>query len=111
MFDIEYNDFWMDAWGRQPPELSLAKAVAESAIREAPIPIPIFEHRFIPAEPCIAGNPVFSIVQTDIIVYGSDLLTYLRHEFESGFKDLESGPHRIRTWSDLVDANAKRRGF
>jgi hypothetical protein len=38
-------------------------------------------HRMMPAEPHLSGNPVFSVHQTDIIVYGKDLRDYLTHEF------------------------------
>jgi hypothetical protein len=35
----------------------------------------------MPAEPHLPGNPVFSVHQTDIIVYGLDLYEYLHNEF------------------------------
>ena len=42
-------------------------------VDQAPKLIPVFSHRFLVAEPCRAGNPVISIHQSDIIVYGVDL--------------------------------------
>ena len=51
-------------------------------VRDAPELIPIYGHRAIPAEPPEAGNPVFSIVQTDVMVYGSNLHEYLINEFK-----------------------------
>ncbi|WP_437732055.1 SMI1/KNR4 family protein [Sorangium sp. So ce1335] len=106
-FDIEHNAFWWDAWGVRPSGLPEALQIARAAVAEAPRLIPIRGHRYIPAEPALAGNPVFSVYQTDIICYGSDLATYLRREFHRP-------PHadaareevrRIRFWSELVDAN------
>ena len=35
----------------------------------------------LPDAPHEPGNPVFSVQQTDIIVYGTDLRDYLAHEF------------------------------
>jgi len=35
----------------------------------------------IPDRPHLSGNPVFSVHQTDIICYGTDLRDYFLHEF------------------------------
>jgi hypothetical protein len=43
--------------------------------------IPIYGHRYLVGEPCCAGNPVLSVHQSDIIVYGRDLREYLLREF------------------------------
>lgn len=81
VFDIEYNGFWLPEWGPRPPSLADAKRVAEQLVAAAPKLIPVFLHRMMPAEPHLPGNPVFSVHQTDIIVYGTDLRDYLTHEF------------------------------
>lgn len=66
-------------------------------------------HRYLPAEPCEAGNPVLSVHQTDIIVYGHDLRAYLRNEMTDSIEQrdraMASAPaHRpIRFWSEIVD--------
>lgn len=106
-FDIKNNAFWLDAWGARPSELPEAIRIARAVVAEAPRLIPIAGHRYIPAEPELAGNPVFSVYQTDIIYYGSDLATYLRHEFHriSHVDAVREEMRRIRFWSDLVDAN------
>jgi hypothetical protein len=49
----------------------------------------------MPDEPQGAGNPVFSVHQTDIIYYGFDLADYLRHEFN--LPGREPWPSQIRT--------------
>src|SRR5437016_10295710 len=79
-FDIQHNGFWWDAWGARPASLDEALAIARAQVAAAPRLIPIAGHRYIPAEPALAGNPVFSVHQTDIIYYGSDLVTYLHCE-------------------------------
>jgi len=66
-FDIEHNSFWWPAWGPKPAHLATAKEVARAALEAAPRLVPIFGHRFLPTEPLERGNPVFSVVQTDII--------------------------------------------
>jgi hypothetical protein len=84
-FDIEHNIFWPNEWGERPPDLQLAFEVARGHIARAPVLIPIRGHRYLPATPCIAGNPVFSVYQADIIIYGVDLENYLHNEFRYHF--------------------------
>ena len=48
----------------------------------------------MPDEPHLAGNPVLSVWQTDIIYYGFDLADYLRHEFR--LRDRASEPKAVR---------------
>ncbi|HZL14007.1 MAG TPA: hypothetical protein VFC85_07665 [Verrucomicrobiae bacterium] len=106
-FDIEHNNFWMEEWGAKPPIFADAFAVARSYIKLAPRLIPIFVHRYIPAEPNEIGNPVFSIVQTDIIYYGMDLASYLSAEFKfTNPFPIPSKPKNIRLWSKLEELNS-----
>jgi hypothetical protein len=105
-FDIDRNSFWMDRWGKRPPMLSAALDVARKDFETWPRLLPISGHRFLAAEPCSPGNPVFSIVQTDIIYYGADLAHYLVNEFV----DHDRAQHtraqeirKIRIWSYLAD--------
>jgi hypothetical protein len=103
--DVEDNGFWMDAWGAQPSDVDEALAVAEQHVAAAPLLLPVYAHRFLPAEPNLAGNPVFSVWQaTDTIYYGYNLQNYLRNEFLSGEPDLGTPQdHRaIRFWSEIV---------
>jgi hypothetical protein len=81
VFDIERNGFWLEEWGARPTTLAEAKCVAEQLVAAAPRLIPIYMHRMMPAKPCLPGNPVYSVHQTDIIIYGNDLRAYLIHEF------------------------------
>jgi hypothetical protein len=106
-FDIEQNAFWWEPWGPRPPVLEDALAIARSAVARAPKLIPICGHRYLPSEPSLPGNPVFSAYQTDIIYYGLDLRKYFACEFgmmEHGAA-VQGEARRIRFWTDLVDAN------
>jgi hypothetical protein len=80
LFDID-SGFWLEEWGPRPASLEEARRVASELVAAAPKLIPIFGHRMMPDEPHLAGNPVFSVHQTDIIHYGFDLADYLRREF------------------------------
>lgn len=106
-FDIEHNSFWVPEWGPKPAALLEAYGVARAALGAAPRMIPVCGHRFLPDRPCQAGNPVFSIYQTDIIYYGSDLFDYFCNEFSSYFgrtrlTAIDSIRH-IDFWSDLTE--------
>jgi hypothetical protein len=104
-FDILNNHFWLEAWGEKPLVIDDAFNVARQHLSSAPLMIPIYSHRHIPAEPYEAGNPVFSIYQTDIIYYGTDLESYLQNEFLRGSNFIieDSAVKRIRFWSGLVE--------
>jgi hypothetical protein len=81
LFDVQHNGFWLAEWGPKPSDFDKAFGIVNELISKAPKLIPIFIHRMMPDEPRKAGNPVFSVHQTDIIHYGFDLLHYLREEF------------------------------
>lgn len=102
-FDVEHNDFWYPSWGPKPEDFTLAIRTARDQVATAPVLIPVYSHRFLPAEPCEPGNPVFSVVQTDIIYYGHDLSSYLAAEFKfTPIAAPPTEPRTIRFWSDLV---------
>jgi hypothetical protein len=105
-FDIEHNVFWLAEWGDRPAQLAGAIEIARRAVNAAPTLIPICSHRYLPATPAEAGNPVFSVYQTDVIYYGTDLLDYLQNEFRYYFGRPEyrinGEPRRIPFWSDLA---------
>jgi hypothetical protein len=103
-FDIQHGNFWLEAWGPRPFDTDEACTVAREHIAHAPTLIPIFGHRYIPDEPAEAGNPVFSIHQSDIIHYGRDLPDYINRELRPrvGAHAPVSGARPIRFWTDLL---------
>jgi hypothetical protein len=80
-FDVEESNLWPESWGAKPNTAGEREQRVRELVAAAPTLIPVFEHRFLLAEPCEAGNPVLSIMQSDIIVYGADLHDYLVIEF------------------------------
>ena len=108
-FDIEHNVFWPSEWGERPVELAEACEIARGHVARAPKLIPVFSHRYLPDRPATAGNPVFSVYQTDIIYYGSDLENYLHNAFYYYFGtpdySLGTSIRDIEFWSWLVALN------
>lgn len=108
LFDIRNNDFWLDQWGEKPKDFADQKVTAAEELAKQPKLIPIYSHRYMPAEPTTSGNPVFSVYQMDIIHYGVDLADYLANEFRfelPGSFGRIANPIRIRFWSDMIDRN------
>ncbi|MDQ6788256.1 MAG: SMI1/KNR4 family protein [Acidobacteriota bacterium] len=105
-FDIEHSKFWLENWGEKPTNLEDAFQIAKTEIAKAPKLIPIFSHRFIPDRPNVSGNPIFSVYQTDIIIYGVNLPIYLQNEFSSYFEEKKNlqniGKREIEFWSELA---------
>jgi hypothetical protein len=100
LFDIEHNAFWLLEWGQRPTDLGIARQIAAEKIRQAPMLIPIYGHRYLPSEPLLSGNPVFSVYQTDVIYYGFDLAGYFFHEFNIPLLEPAAAmPREIRYWS------------
>lgn len=91
--------------GFEPAALSAALTIARKDFETWPKLLPIFGHRFLAAEPCRRGNPIFSIMQTDIICYGANLAHYLMLEFIDSDYALQTHAQniqRIDIWSDLA---------
>lgn len=102
-FDVLHNDFWPSTWPACPDAPAESREIVEQRLAEAPALIPIYGHRGIPNEPLEAGNPVFSVSQTDIIIYGNDLADYLKHEFQGEDGSVELPERTIRFWTGMLD--------
>lgn len=109
LFDVEHDGFWAPSWGARPTNLDSALAKAREILTEAPALIPICSHRYIPTEPEASGNPILSVYQTDIILYGNDLPSYFHKEFRVPLPGwAASSPCPIPFWDELVWLNDER---
>ena len=101
--DVLHADFWPASWGPRPDDER--EAVARRHLEQVSTMIPVYAHRYLPSAPAPTGTPVFSIYQTDVIHYGSDLADYLAREFlhRSSPVPTQDRSRRVRFWSDLVD--------
>lgn len=106
LFDVQANHFWWHSWGEKPPSQAQQLETIRQQFAEYPVLIPVYSHRYIPSTPCSAGNPVFSVVQTDIIYYGENLYNYLINEFQLDLPLKACKPRHISFWSDLAEANS-----
>ncbi len=105
LFDVENNALWWPEWGERPGTAEVRSEVLAKVVSNAPKLIPLVSHRYLPAEPHEAGNPVFSVYQSDVIYYGSDLVDYFERELVDTRRPLPQHIKRVRFWSDLVERN------
>lgn len=104
LFDVENNVFWLNAWGEKPASKSAREEIVRAAIAAAPRLIPVHGHRYIPETPYARGNPVFSVYQTDIIIYGPNLDLYIARELHKPARAV--GARRIPFWTKFTDDDA-----
>jgi len=103
LFDVEENGFWWHGWGERPQDTAQTLAQARVGLKAAPSLVPIYGHRFCPSLPMF-GLPVLSVVQTDVAIYGQDVVDYLLREFSGApERPLTIGPVLdVPFWSELT---------
>jgi hypothetical protein len=100
LFDVAQNDFWYEGWGPRPGSVDDAVVIARKYLLTVPRMVPVFGHRYLPAG--IAGHPVLSMYQTDIIYYGADLTDWLHREFGLGTPGAADPRATVPFWRDLL---------
>lgn len=106
LFDVQHDELWLERWGDKPSTFTDAESLIRRDFGKWPKLLPISGHRYMAAEPCENGNPVFSIMQSDIIYYGRDLADYLWREFTPAFSlDTPKDPIKfIPIWSNFAES-------
>jgi hypothetical protein len=101
--EVEHHGLWVPAWGARLAEPEQARAVARRRLASAPPLVPVYAHRYMPCEPHLAGNPVFSVVGSDVIYAGGDLASFFATEFGVPCPEwAASTPRSIPFWDDLI---------
>ena len=93
LFDIEYNDFWVEKWGNVlDNNIETKKYKFLEKYYKAPKLIPVYSHRYIP------------VMQSDIIIYGKNLEDYFEKEFilSKEFK-VDNSNCDVEFWSDIIN--------
>jgi|GEM_PF-803643 len=107
LFDVEHANLWLRRWGPQPRNLEAAQNIARKDFALWPKLFPVFGHRFLVVQPNEIDNPVFSIMQSDIVCYGANLAHYLLQEFgetrDYNENTAAQNPRHIEIWSDFAD--------
>ncbi|PKA56098.1 hypothetical protein AXF42_Ash015583 [Apostasia shenzhenica] len=79
--------FWPRFRGNFPSGAEPGLAGARSALRGAPLLIPLLDRCYIPCRPCLAGNPVFFVDEKRVLCCGFDLPDFFRRD--SSFRSLD----------------------
>lgn len=103
-FQIARNTLWSKSWGPRPSDPERALRVARSALKRAPLLIPIFNHCYIPCNPSLAGNPIFFVDENRIFCCGLDLSDFF--ERESLFWSSESDPQLLKKQRSVSEKSA-----
>ncbi len=104
LFDVGHG-LWLEAWGARPASEHDALSSAKEALAAAPPLVPVWAHRYLPTEPSKRGNPVLSVMQSDIVVYGADLADYFAREFGLARRSEASGttrPASLPFWGQFL---------
>ncbi|PQP94986.1 uncharacterized protein Pyn_01139 [Prunus yedoensis var. nudiflora] len=103
-FQIARNTLWSKSWGPRPADPEKALRVARTALKRAPLLIPIFNHCYIPCNPCLAGNPIFFVDENRIFCCGLDLSDFF--ERESLFRKSDSDPYILKKQRSVSEKSA-----
>jgi hypothetical protein len=104
LFDVENNNLWLPDWGKRPVTEARRAGRLKEIIDDAPKLIPLCGHRYLPADPKEADNPVFSVYQSDIIYYGTSLHEYIGRESHLPITvPVPAGLKPIRFWGQFAD--------
>uniref|UniRef100_A0A0D9X8T7 Uncharacterized protein n=1 Tax=Leersia perrieri TaxID=77586 RepID=A0A0D9X8T7_9ORYZ len=87
---IARGTLWPRCWGPRPADPDRAVRLARSAIRRAPLLVPLFDRCFLPCRPCLAGNPVFFVTDDRVLCCGLDILHFFTRD--SSFQPLDLRP-------------------
>jgi hypothetical protein len=80
-FDVEENGFWLEEWGPRPEDPDDAVEDARRHVAAAPMLVPVYSNRFLPAQPCAEGNPILAVMQTEVSVGAPELGWFFHDEF------------------------------
>ncbi|MGW4881268.1 hypothetical protein ACWEPI_32470 [Streptomyces sp. NPDC004262] len=105
LLDVGHHTFWHEGWGERPADGTAALETARHHLAEAPVLVPVYAHRYLPAGRGSFGHPVLSMWQTDIIYYGLDLADYMHQEFDGARGEVDESWNPQATapfWRDLL---------
>lgn len=113
--EVSAGDFWLTSWAPRPENPSSAASAARDFLRRAPPLVPIYRQFYIPASPCVAGNPVFYVRGGDVKLAGLDLADFFRRERPRGWAAGAPVPawaaisaRRMDFWTELAEKAAWR---
>lgn len=107
LFDVENNGLWCGNWGSRPGSVDDRRKKLTELVATAPPLIPVMGHRYMLDCLIESQNPVLSVYQSDIIVYGMNLQRYLLSEFDYllNLNADRAGKNAVQGWSEVLIAS------
>lgn len=102
LFDVAENGFWPASWGPRPDGVDAAVEAATTHLTSWPRLVPLYGHRYLPPAPHPSPAPVLSVVQSDVISFGANLLDWVRREFFGVPLPGGNGHGQVPPWSLLA---------
>ncbi len=101
---VQRLEIWWPEWGERPALFADQKEKLRGIFAGAPKLIPLAGIRYIPDEPQESGNPIFSVMQSDIAHYGANLKHWLERERGGLQRTPQPWPQikEIRFWGQAV---------
>jgi hypothetical protein len=103
LFDVQHNNYWFKDWGTRPVRSRAALRQAEKQFAVVAPVIPLYSHRYLPSDPPLAGNPVLSVYQMDVIYYATDLLNWFDRELHRSDWPAVGASRHIPFWSRAIE--------
>lgn len=103
-FQIARSTLRSKSWGLRSSDPEKALRIARNAMKKAPLLIPIFNHCYVPCNPCLAGNPVFFVEDNRIFCCGLNLSDFF--ERESLFGSSEPNPQVLKKQRSVGEKSA-----
>ncbi len=103
LLDIELNDLWLDVWGKKPGSLNERLSVFNVIYKNAPVLIPLMSegHKYISSLPMQSDNPIYSVMQSDIICVSLNLRFYIGGP-ENKILDQDLSIPKIPFWNEFL---------
>ncbi|KAH0453448.1 hypothetical protein IEQ34_017772 [Dendrobium chrysotoxum] len=81
------HSFWpKSSWGPRPNEPDEALRFARSALRRAPLLLPVLNRCYLPCLPALAGNPVFLVEDSRVTICALDLSDFFLSSFSPSLR-------------------------
>ncbi|CAI9272441.1 unnamed protein product [Lactuca saligna] len=115
--EVHRRKFWDNRWGNRPEKDDDAVQLAKQFLKYVPVLVPVYRNCYIPAIPCVAGNPIFYVNGLDVRLWSYDVVGFFQQtEFKGGVLRPRSLGHflsvplwaatesrTIEFWTELTD--------
>ncbi|KAL4577545.1 hypothetical protein LXL04_013654 [Taraxacum kok-saghyz] len=83
--EVYRQKFWHSGWGNRPEKDDSAVELAKKFLKNVPVLVPVYRNCYIPAIPCVAGNPIFYVNGLDVRLWSYDVVGFFQQtEFKGG---------------------------